>query len=65
MSLPGPSPGIVLPAFEGKAPFGAETRRQIRALKEAFGLDLTAEDSHRLMEGGPGVGQGGRARGGR
>lgn len=48
--------GIVLHAFEGKTPFTADTLRKIRALKGVYGLDLTAEDSHRLHErGGHGV----------
>jgi hypothetical protein len=42
--------GVVLHAFEGKAPFGAVTRRTIARLKEVYGLDLTAADSHRLVE---------------
>jgi hypothetical protein len=44
--------GIVLHAFEGKAPFSAATLRKIRALKGVYGLDLTARDSHRLREAG-------------
>jgi hypothetical protein len=42
--------GIVLHAFEAKAPFSAATLRKVRALKAIYGLDLTAEDSHRLRE---------------
>lgn len=42
--------GIVLHAFEGRAPFSAATLRKIRALKGVYGLDLSAEDSHRLRE---------------
>jgi hypothetical protein len=42
--------GIVLHAFEGKAPFGAATLGRIRSLREVYGLDLTAADSHRLSE---------------
>jgi len=44
--------GIVLHAFEGKAPFGAESLGKIRALREVYGLTLTAEDSHQLEERG-------------
>jgi hypothetical protein len=44
--------GIVLHAFEGKAPFSAATLRKVRALKAVYELDLTAEDSHRLREVG-------------
>ena len=44
--------GIVLHAFEGRAPFGDKTLAQIAQLKSVYGLELTAEDSHRLAEGG-------------
>jgi hypothetical protein len=42
--------GIVLHAFEGKPPFGEESRRRIRELEKIYGLDLEAADSHRLVE---------------
>jgi hypothetical protein len=42
--------GIVLHAFEGKAPFGAESRKKIGDLKKVYGLDLTSADSHKLTE---------------
>ncbi|HEY0594153.1 MAG TPA: hypothetical protein VGF40_20445 [Thermoanaerobaculia bacterium] len=42
--------GIVLHAFEGKAPFGEETLEQVRALKKVFNLDLDASSSHRLRD---------------
>ena len=42
--------GIVLHAFEGKAPFGAESRARIVELKKVFGLALDASHSHRLSE---------------
>jgi hypothetical protein len=42
--------GIVLHAFEGSAPFSDATLEKIRSLKTVFGLDLTAADSHRLVE---------------
>ena len=42
--------GIVLHAFEGKAPFGAESVAKIKALREVYGLDLDARDSHLLVE---------------
>jgi len=42
--------GIVLHAFEGKAPFGPESRRRIAELKAVYGLDLQASDSHKLVE---------------
>lgn len=44
--------GIVLHAFEGKAPFSAPTLRKIRALRAVYALDLTAKDSHQLREAG-------------
>ncbi|NNF48974.1 MAG: hypothetical protein HKN65_03890 [Woeseiaceae bacterium] len=43
--------GIVLHAFEGKAPFSNDTRKVIRQLKAVYGCELTAADSHRLVEG--------------
>lgn len=44
--------GIVLHAFEGKAPFTTDASlERIASLKEVYGLDLTAEDSHTLEEG--------------
>jgi len=42
--------GIVLHAFEGKAPFSSETRKVIEQLKSVYGCTLTAADSHRLLE---------------
>ena len=42
--------GIVLHAFEGKAPFQSETRDVIKQLKQVYGCDLTAADSHKLEE---------------
>ena len=42
--------GIVLHAFEGKAPFTQETLEVIGQLKSVYGCDLTAADSHRLRE---------------
>ena len=45
--------GIVLHAFEGKAPFSAATLKQIAELKRIYGLDLRATDSHRLQERRP------------
>jgi hypothetical protein len=45
--------GIVLHAFEGKAPFGPESLRRIAELKKIYGLDLSAAHSHKLVEAGP------------
>lgn len=44
--------GIVLHAFEGKAPFSAETQVAIADLKRVYHCELTAQDSHRLREAG-------------
>lgn len=45
--------GIVLHAFEGRAPFSAETVAKIDELKKVFDLDLGASDAHRLTETPP------------
>src|SRR5512146_1545985 len=42
--------GIVLHAFEGKAPFRDESIRRIADLKKIYGLDLDSTASHRLFE---------------
>ncbi|NJL29760.1 MAG: hypothetical protein HC897_18655 [Thermoanaerobaculia bacterium] len=42
--------GIVLHAFEGKAPFSPETLREIEQLRAIYGLTLEARDSHQLRE---------------
>jgi len=52
MSLGDLLEGIVLHAFEGKPPFGAETLGAIKDFKRIYGLDLDASASHRLMEPG-------------
>ena len=44
--------GIVLHAFEGKAPFSKETQKQIEQLSSLYGMTLRATDSHRLKERG-------------
>lgn len=43
--------GIVLHAFEGKSPFTETSLQKIASLKAVFELDLTAADSHTLVEG--------------
>ena len=43
--------GIVLHAFEGKAPFSDKTMHQISQLKGVYGLELTAADAHSLVDG--------------
>ena len=50
MSLGDLLEGIVLNAFEGKAAFGKETLAMIAETRKAVGLDLTAADSHKLLE---------------
>jgi len=42
--------GIVLHNFEGKCPFSPALIEQIAKLKAVYGLDLTAADSHQLIE---------------
>ena len=42
--------GVLLHAFEGKAPFSAETLDAIAAFKTLYGCELAALDSHRLEE---------------
>jgi hypothetical protein len=42
--------GIVLHAFEGKAPFTPSTQKEIEQLKKIYGLTLRASDSHHLEE---------------
>lgn len=42
--------GIVLHAFEGKAPFSPETLKAIAELKTVYNCPLTAADSHNLTE---------------
>ena len=42
--------GIVLHSFEGRSPFEPETLAFIDQIRTAYGLDLTAADSHRLTE---------------
>ena len=53
--------GIVLHAFDDRSPFSADTRTKIEQLREVYGLDLRAEDSHRLDESTPSAGPAGPA----
>lgn len=46
--------GIVLHAFDGKCPFGAESLRRVQELKKFYGLELDSRASHRLREAGAG-----------
>jgi hypothetical protein len=42
--------GITLHALEGKSPFSKRTLSHIKKMRTIYGLDLTARDSHRLVE---------------
>lgn len=42
--------GIVLHAFEGRPAFSPDTLALIAQLKQIYGLDLTADASHRLSD---------------
>jgi predicted DNA-binding ribbon-helix-helix protein len=42
--------GIVLHSFEGKSPFEADSLAFVEQMRAAYGLDLTAADSHGLTE---------------
>jgi hypothetical protein len=50
MSLGDLLEGIVLHAFDGKAPFGAESLKRVQELKKFYALDLDSSASHRLKE---------------
>ena len=45
--------GIVLHAFEGKAPFSDRTLKKIKELKKVYDLDLDSNSSHKLIEKKP------------
>ena len=42
--------GIVLHAFDGKAPFSPASLERIQELKKFYGLELNSTASHRLKE---------------
>jgi hypothetical protein len=44
--------GIVLHAFEGRAPFDGDTIAHIEDFKRIYGLDLDASASHRMEDNG-------------
>jgi len=50
MSLGDLIEGIALHAIEGKVPFSKATLEQAATLRQVYGLTLTAEDSHQLVE---------------
>ena len=45
--------GVVLHAFENRAPFDPQTLQRIEQLKEVYGMDYDARASHRLREDPP------------
>ena len=53
MSLGDLIEGIVLHAFDGKAPFSPETLNQIEQFKKIYGLTLDSSHSHQLKERRP------------
>jgi len=50
MSLGNLLGGIVLHAFEAKAPFSPRTLREIDHFRSIYGMTLRAPDSHKLKE---------------
>jgi predicted DNA-binding ribbon-helix-helix protein len=50
MSLGDLLEGIVLHAFDGKAPFSSSSLKRIHDLKKFYALDLDSSASHRLTE---------------
>lgn len=42
--------GICLHAFEGKTPFSEKGLKKVGEMKQVYDLDLTAADSHKLVE---------------
>ncbi len=42
--------GIVLHAFEGKCAFSKTSQKRIAKFKELYELELSAKDSHKLIE---------------
>jgi hypothetical protein len=42
--------GIALHALDGKLPFSKSTMEQAVTLRQVYGLTLTSEDSHKLVE---------------
>jgi hypothetical protein len=44
--------GIVLHAFEGRCAFGPPSLKVISQLKALYGLDLTSDDAHKLVDSG-------------
>jgi hypothetical protein len=42
--------GIVLHAFEGKAPFSKKSMERIKDLKRIYGMDYGVEAAHRMVD---------------
>lgn len=55
MSLGDLIEGIALHALENRPPFNERTLEKIEKLKDVYDLDLSATDSHKLKEEGPGA----------
>lgn len=56
--------GIVLHAFEGKAPFSPEVLEKVAAIRQVYDLDLDASHSHKLTESRAGAGTSRQQQGG-
>jgi hypothetical protein len=50
MSLGDLVEGIALHAFDGKAPFSADTLAKIQQLKDVYAVTLTSDDAHQMTE---------------
>lgn len=50
MSLGDLIEGIVLHAFDGQVAFSEKNLKKIKELKSIYELDLTCQDSHKLVE---------------
>lgn len=50
MSLGDLIEGIALHALEGRSLFSSATLKQVAALRQVYGLTLTANDAHKLVE---------------
>ena len=42
--------GVMLHSFDGKTPFNEKSLQKIKELKTVYNLNLTWEDSHKLVE---------------
>jgi hypothetical protein len=55
MSLADLLEGMVLHCLEGKTPFSEETLAKVEKLRDVYDLDLTAADSHSMIENDHGI----------